>query len=246
MKKYVFLGIIVATIIALRIFPFFFCSWRGVFFLPLPFEYKISDTQEGYVWVDNLNVDDLRLLPDELFPEQIEGPAHVKRIGWNSDVAIIEVVPDGGRTQWIAIGRYGEEITYFTNETDCVALLEKQKITLLSPEDALYRRELELGIRLTEYNAMKISESQSRLRSIATSLCMYFFEKRSYPIRLTDCVPDRSDRKDSWGTPINYKFPGNRYPEDFDLWSSGPDKISGTPDDIWKAPMLSPVKKAEI
>lgn len=227
-RKYIFFWIIVAAIFAFKIYPFFFYSGLGNFYLPLPFECKTSGIGADYVWVTDFNTDYICLRPDE-----IGGLAPVKRIGWNSDLVIVELVLDGGLTQWIAIGKYGEEIRYFNNEAVCVAFLEKQGVKLLSPEDALRRREHEMEVRLSEYNAMKINDSQRLLGSIDTSLGIYFLENGSYPIRLTGCV---SNEKDSWGTPINYKFPGKRYPEDFDLWSNGSDKLSGTPDDIWKEP----------
>lgn len=41
--------------------------------------------------------------------------------------------------------------------------------------------------------------------------------------------------EDAWNEPYQYKFPGTRNPlgaAGFDLWSSGPDRTSGTADDI--------------
>lgn len=38
--------------------------------------------------------------------------------------------------------------------------------------------------------------------------------------------------KDPWSQDFQYKYPGEHNPKDFDLWSNGPDKQSGTPDDI--------------
>lgn len=37
---------------------------------------------------------------------------------------------------------------------------------------------------------------------------------------------------DPWGQPYNYSFPGSRNPSKYDVWSSGPDRASGTEDDI--------------
>ena len=37
---------------------------------------------------------------------------------------------------------------------------------------------------------------------------------------------------DPWKNAFNYQYPGSRG-NDFDLWSNGPDGISGTDDDIW-------------
>lgn len=44
---------------------------------------------------------------------------------------------------------------------------------------------------------------------------------------------------DPWGTPIQYQYPGSRQTGDKpDIWSMGPDRQSGTDDDItnWSAP----------
>jgi len=38
--------------------------------------------------------------------------------------------------------------------------------------------------------------------------------------------------KDPWGTPYNYKYPGDHNTRSFDLWSCGPDKQNGGGDDI--------------
>ena len=42
---------------------------------------------------------------------------------------------------------------------------------------------------------------------------------------------------DHWGEPLQYQYPGTRNKTSYDLWSKGPDKQSGTADDIgnWDA-----------
>jgi general secretion pathway protein G len=45
--------------------------------------------------------------------------------------------------------------------------------------------------------------------------------------RLIDKIP-----LDPWGEPYQYAFPGQRNKDSYDLWSKGPDKQSGTGDDI--------------
>ncbi|MCL2349381.1 MAG: type II secretion system major pseudopilin GspG [Planctomycetaceae bacterium] len=37
---------------------------------------------------------------------------------------------------------------------------------------------------------------------------------------------------DPWGSPYQYQYPGSHNADTFDLWSFGPDKITGTEDDI--------------
>ena len=38
---------------------------------------------------------------------------------------------------------------------------------------------------------------------------------------------------DPWENNFNYQYPGSQGSDSFDLWSNGPDGISGTDDDIW-------------
>lgn len=42
----------------------------------------------------------------------------------------------------------------------------------------------------------------------------------------------KQDPKDPWGHPYHYKLPGERNPQDYDLFSVGPDGAEGTSDDI--------------
>jgi general secretion pathway protein G len=37
---------------------------------------------------------------------------------------------------------------------------------------------------------------------------------------------------DPWGEPYQYRYPGVKNPDRYDLWSKGPDKTDGTEDDI--------------
>ena len=43
---------------------------------------------------------------------------------------------------------------------------------------------------------------------------------------------DESLLTDSWGEPVQYAVPGRRSKDKFDVWSKGPDKISGNGDDV--------------
>ncbi len=45
-------------------------------------------------------------------------------------------------------------------------------------------------------------------------------------------VRNPDDMKDPWGNLLHYRFPGQRHPDSYDLWSVGPDGESGTEDDI--------------
>jgi general secretion pathway protein G len=48
--------------------------------------------------------------------------------------------------------------------------------------------------------------------------------------------PDTGALHDPWGNRFFYKAPGTHNPDSYDLWSAGPDRHSGTSDDIrnWK------------
>lgn len=38
--------------------------------------------------------------------------------------------------------------------------------------------------------------------------------------------------EDPWGNPYQYRYPGEKNPDTYDLWSMGPDGTAGTADDI--------------
>lgn len=42
----------------------------------------------------------------------------------------------------------------------------------------------------------------------------------------------RTIPKDPWDNPYNYKEPGDKNPDSYDIWSNGPDGQEGTDDDI--------------
>jgi general secretion pathway protein G len=59
-----------------------------------------------------------------------------------------------------------------------------------------------------------------------------------YPITeqgLNALVPKLMEElpKDAWGSPYVYRYPGKRYPNAYDLFSAGPDRIADTADDEW-------------
>jgi general secretion pathway protein G len=45
-------------------------------------------------------------------------------------------------------------------------------------------------------------------------------------------TPNSKVPVDHWGEPYQYAYPGTRNKDSYDLWSKGPDKQSGTADDI--------------
>jgi general secretion pathway protein G len=51
-------------------------------------------------------------------------------------------------------------------------------------------------------------------------------------------IKGTSQLRDPWGNPYNYQYPGTRNTVGPDVWSNGPDRQSGTSDDIgnWPTP----------
>ena len=47
---------------------------------------------------------------------------------------------------------------------------------------------------------------------------------------------------DHWGEPYQYAYPGQRNKDSYDLWSKGPDRQTGTADDIGNWEASSPAK----
>lgn len=51
-------------------------------------------------------------------------------------------------------------------------------------------------------------------------------------------IKENTELTDPWGNPYHYRYPGQKNPAStYDVWSAGPDKQSGTADDIgnWKS-----------
>jgi general secretion pathway protein G len=87
-------------------------------------------------------------------------------------------------------------------------------------------------------------------QTLKTSLTTYRIHMGSYPSTadglqsLVTPPGSKSDKwngpyieggkipRDAWEEPYQYAYPGTRNKDSYDLWSKGPDKQSGTPDDI--------------
>ena len=86
------------------------------------------------------------------------------------------------------------------------------------------------------------------LSTLTTALELYRVYKGQYPPSLSALYqkpdagePEKWDGlyltgngppRDPWGRPYSYLFPGDRNPKGYDLYSSGPDRIPDTKDDI--------------
>lgn len=92
----------------------------------------------------------------------------------------------------------------------------------------------------------KTAELQVR-ESMRTSLTTYRIAMGEYPPSLQALITRPSEKGDRWsgpyieparipvdpwGEPLQYAYPGTRNKGGYDLWSKGPDKQSGTEDDV--------------
>ena len=88
-----------------------------------------------------------------------------------------------------------------------------------------------------------------QIGQLRDTLAQYRLRHRRYPssgdgLRVLAESPDGREPlmpsipADPWGNPYQYVHPGVRNPHSFDLWSMGPDEVSGTADDIgnWSPP----------
>jgi general secretion pathway protein G len=84
----------------------------------------------------------------------------------------------------------------------------------------------------------KQTRTRADIQGIRTMLLSYNGSTGSYPSSdqgLAALVPRLMEEvpKDAWGTPYVYRYPGQRNPSGYDLFSAGPDKIPDTADDEW-------------
>ena len=100
------------------------------------------------------------------------------------------------------------------------------------------------GVRKTA----NVQQAQAQVGLIDTAIQTYEASVNSYPSNLQALLTQPNDLQDPtkwagpylnhaippdpWGHPYKYAVPGNHNRESFDVWSSGPDGVDGTPDDI--------------
>lgn len=81
------------------------------------------------------------------------------------------------------------------------------------------------------------------IKSYETAIDLFALEHNDkFPASLDSLVSSqkkyvRELNKDPWGAPYNYASPGPIHKDSYDVWSSGPDGISETDDDITIAKM---------
>jgi general secretion pathway protein G len=97
-------------------------------------------------------------------------------------------------------------------------------------------------------DSAKLSQVESDFKSCESALAMYKLNAGSFPTTqqglkaLVDKpsstpVPRRWIQVmkkvplDPWGVEYGYRYPGKKQPNDFEMFSKGPDGVEGTPDD---------------
>lgn len=112
------------------------------------------------------------------------------------------------------------------------------------------------------FGGAQIQTTQLQVRdSMRTSLAAYRIAMGDYPSTseglqaLVSPPASKADRwhgpyleparipTDHWGEPLQYAFPGTRNKGSYDIWSKGPDKQSGTADDIGNWDTSNPTDK---
>ena len=94
--------------------------------------------------------------------------------------------------------------------------------------------------------------STARVRETADDISMYgeavyrymLDHNNTYPRSLNELYGGdrnyvRELEKDSWGNPYNYQPPASAEKADYKVWSSGPDGVSGTDDDVTSSSELT-------
>jgi general secretion pathway protein G len=105
-----------------------------------------------------------------------------------------------------------------------------------------------IGAFRTYQKQANIREAKIFVSGMNTPLELYSQDHGSYPSTLEALLspaegvdPSKGSwpyiaktavKPDPWGSPYQYVCPGQQNPDEYDLWSLGPDRISGTDDDI--------------
>jgi len=87
----------------------------------------------------------------------------------------------------------------------------------------------------------RVAKAKADVDSIGVGIQSYLLDTGKYPASL-DALTQGDDPViasiplDPWQNPYKYVYPGTHKPYKYDLWSSGPDGIDNTDDDIanWK------------
>lgn len=82
----------------------------------------------------------------------------------------------------------------------------------------------------------KINAAQTFVNnSLEAPIMLYQQQEGVYPPNIDAIKPflkKKEAPQDPWKKPYLYKYPGTHNTDSYDIWSTGPDRQSGTPDDI--------------
>lgn len=93
----------------------------------------------------------------------------------------------------------------------------------------------------------RLTKTETNIATLTAYIDVYIRKNNGQPPAMTDglraliikrIVTDESLLTDPWGASMHYQIPGTRSKDRFDVWSSGPDRVSGNGDDIgnWQPP----------
>jgi general secretion pathway protein G len=93
-----------------------------------------------------------------------------------------------------------------------------------------------------------LTAAKAQIAPLKAAIRMYRLNMNKYPATLNDLFERPSDATeaekwgkpyltekvapDPWGNEYQYAYPGKHNPDEFDVWSTGPDGQDGTDDDI--------------
>lgn len=87
------------------------------------------------------------------------------------------------------------------------------------------------------FKKAQVSTARLRVKAARDATAQFMIDNSSTcPRSVDDLVAqkylDRSNAKDPWGKDLVFRCPGTQDTDAADIWSTGPDKQDGTPDDI--------------
>lgn len=107
---------------------------------------------------------------------------------------------------------------------------------------------LAVGMFSSSQRKAQVNAARSQIGAFETPINMYHLDTNQYPPDLESLRTPPSTLGDTsrwggpylnkdipldpWGSPYQYAYPGRYRPEEYDIWSLGPDGIDGTDDDI--------------
>lgn len=107
---------------------------------------------------------------------------------------------------------------------------------------------LAVGMFTNTQRKANINATRSQIGAFTTPISTYYIDTNQYPLDLDSLRRPPANMAnpqkwagpylnkeiplDPWGNQYRYLFPGKFRPEEYDIWSLGPDGIDGSEDDI--------------